>query len=449
MSVLTKFDHYLSDEGPAALVIREWLMPVEGNDGVLFPATFAAGDNFPGGYNIDNFDGSISAKFTYEPQSGEKLESDIKRNPSSRNVCLVDSVGSQANRIEPLFAQEKYRHLIPQIVVKAGEKEVHILEAGHRAGDALVRCSALQEELRQAFMAVLKGNAEPLAKVAPTSLVFGVWDSRDTQAKLPRVVASTIRAFDVRKLTRSAQFNPATEFVNDKLLAEPTDKATKDAYAERGFIHVPASASHGGVIAEGGIRRDATLGLAALRQLAVKEGSGFGWMTSDRTQALRRYILGLALVAFTRNPSTYLRQGCSLVRDSSKAYEFVEVYPTGERKSAKITPNDALEYASAVAVKFGVGESKTVEFDKERAKRDVSCEAEAGGPTIGPITQVAANKKSFKVKPSGKPNVTVKVNESTSYIKADKSSAFDEVVVKDATVVVELVEGVATKVTVQ
>ena len=36
-----------------------------------------------------------------------------------------------------------------------------------------------------------KGDPTPLAKIAPTSLVFGVWDSRDTQAKLPRLVAST------------------------------------------------------------------------------------------------------------------------------------------------------------------------------------------------------------------------------------------------------------------
>ena len=43
------FDAWLSDSGPAALVIREHLMPVEGRDGVLFPATYAAGDNFPGG----------------------------------------------------------------------------------------------------------------------------------------------------------------------------------------------------------------------------------------------------------------------------------------------------------------------------------------------------------------------------------------------------------------
>src|SRR5919202_1970973 len=191
MSDLTKFDPWLAEDGPAALVIREHLMPVEGRDGVLFPPTFAAAEDktkFPGGYNIDG------------PSDGP-------------NVCLIDSVGSQANRIEPTFAKEKYAGLVPQVVVKAGEKTVNLLEAGHRAGDAVVRCSALQKELQDAFKAVLRGDAEPLAKIAPTSLVFGVWDSRDTQAKLPRLVASTIRAFAVRKLPRSAHFVPAVDYI--------------------------------------------------------------------------------------------------------------------------------------------------------------------------------------------------------------------------------------------
>lgn len=362
MSVLNRFNGYLIDSAPdktpAALVIREWLMPVEGPDGVVFPATFAAGDGFPGGYNIDR-----------------TVENGHDKEGRPRNVCLIDSVGSQANRIEPLFAEENYRHLVPQIVVKAGDNEVSILDAGHRAGDAIVRCSSLKETIDAAFLAVLKGDCEPLAKLAPTSLVFGVWNSRGeqgTQAKLPRVVASTIRAFDVKELKRSAQFNPAIEYVNNKLLDEPTDKATKDAYAERGFIHVPASRTHGGVIADGGIRRDATLGLAALRLLSVGKDE-------EKTFALRRYILGLALVAFTHNPSGYLRQGCLLVLDPdpAKDREFVEVYPTGDRKPAKITHEDALQYATAAAEAFGVGESMTVEFDKERAKKDVKGDGNA------------------------------------------------------------------------
>jgi CRISPR-associated protein Csb1 len=346
MSELTKFDHYLSSDGPAALVIREPLMPVEGADGVIFPATYAPAEDkskFPGGYNIDPRD-------------------------ADTNVCLIDSVGSQANRIEPLFKEEKYRHLVPQIVVTAGEKEVSLLDAGHRAGDALVRCSSLQQELQAAFTSVLKGDAEPMAKIAPTSLVFGVWDSRDTQAKLPRIVASTIRAFNVRKLTRSAQFNPATEYIKDQLLPEP-DKTTKDAYSERGFIHVPATASHGGVIADGGVRRDATLGLAALRLL-------FAGPDDKRTLALRRYILGLALTAFTQNPSNYLRQGCLLVSDPDNPRKIEEVYPSGERKPAGVTHDAALKYATEAAKAFGVGESKTVPFDKARALKDVKGEGD-------------------------------------------------------------------------
>jgi CRISPR-associated protein Csb1 len=351
--ILKKFDAWLNYDGPAALVIREHLMPVEGPDGVLFPATFAASEDktFKGGYNVDDFgDGT--------------------------NCCLVDSVGSQANRIEPLFAREKYAGLVPQVTIKAGEKVINLLEAGHRAGDAIVRCTRLQKELQDAFKAAQQGNAERLAKTAPTSLVFGVWDSRDTQAKLPRLIASTIRAFDVRKLTRSAQFNPATEFVGNDLLDEPCEKQTKDAYAQRGFIHVPASSSHGGIIATGGIRRDGTLSLAALRQLNAGTDK-------SRTESLRRYILGLSIVAFTYRPSSYLRQGCNLVLDPDKKTEFVEVRNDGRRVAADITHAAALTYAEAAAKAFGVGENREVEFDKELAKKDVQGDPGENGKTKG------------------------------------------------------------------
>lgn len=355
---LEKFDGWLNDAGPAALVIREHLMPVEGHDGVVFPATFAAEqgtgpDRFPGGYNIDGL------------VDGE-------------NVCLIDTVGSQANRIEPIFAKGAYSGLVPQVVVKAGERRVNLLvEAGHRAGDAIVRCSALQQQLKDAFKAVQKGDGGPLAKIAPTSLVFGVWDSRDTQAKLPRLIASTIRAFDVRRLTRSAQYVPAVEYVNHGLLDEPADKKTKDTYAERGFVHVPASASHGGVIATGGIRRDATLHLAALRLLTAGDAE-------PKTLVLRRYILGLALTAFTYSPAGYLRQGCNLVRDPNPktAHEFKEVYNDGRREDATLKHDEALAYARLAAkafgidpdrkIEFGKGPDREVQFDKELAKKDVS-----------------------------------------------------------------------------
>ena len=345
MSDLAKFDAWLTTDDFAALVIREHLESVEGPDGVIFPATYAAAEDkkiFPGGYNID-------------PPEGDK------------NVCLVDSVGSQANRIEPIFKADKYKHLVPQIVVKAGEKTITIFEAGHRAGDALVRCTALQADLQKAFKTAGRGNAMELAQIAPTSLVFGVWDSRDTQVKLPRLVASTIRAFDVVKLKRSAQYNPSTDYIGQKLLEETTDKNLKDAYAERGFVHVPATGSHGGVIAKGGVRRDSTLSLAALRLLAAENATD--------TLKLRRYILGLSLVAFTANASTYLRQGCNLV-PSEKGRELTLVHSDGKREASKMTHADAIAFATEAAKAFVVGAGSTVEFDTTLAKKDISGEGD-------------------------------------------------------------------------
>ena len=333
-----------SADAPAAIVLREYLTPVQGKDGVFFPPTFAAAENareFPGGYNID------------ELGDGE-------------NVCLIDSVGSQANRIEPMFADGAHAALVPQLVVEfgdKGEKRVSILEAGHRAGDAIVRCSELKETLQQAFQALKKGNAVPLAKLAPTSLVFGVWDSRDTQAKAPRLLAATILAFNVAKLTRSAQYNPAVEYVEEGLLADTEDK---DAYSERGFRHVPASSTHGGVIAKGDIRRELTLQLAALRLL---RGA-----TDNETKKLRAYLLGLALVAFTKPAVGFLRQGCNLVLDGERKPESKLVFPDGRREAWHLTHDAALAFATKAAATFGVGESKTVKFDAAIAKGETTRE---------------------------------------------------------------------------
>lgn len=341
-----KIDSWLEDaaDAPAAIVLREYLIPAEGKDGVFFPPTFAAAENskeFPGGYNIN------------ELGQGE-------------NVCLIDSVGSQANRIEPMFGTGDYAALVPQLVVEAGEKKVSILEAGHRAGDAIVRCTELKDALQKAFQALKKGDAVPLAKLAPTSLVFGVWDSRDTQAKAPRLLAATIRAFNVAKLTRSAQYNPAVEYVEEGLLEETEEKATLEARSKWGFRHVPASSTHGGVIAKGDIRREVSLQVAALRLL---RGT-----TEDETKKLRAYLLGLALVAFTKPAVGFLRQGCNLVLDHEKKPESSLVFPDGRREVSGLTHDAALVFAKKAAADFGIGENKTVKFDSKVANDEIAGE---------------------------------------------------------------------------
>ncbi len=341
---IKEFDKYLDSEGPAALVIREYLMPAEGQDGIFFPSTFA-----DIGYNID-----------YENP----------KEKSGRNIALIDSVGSQANRIEPMFAEEEYAGLIPQITIKAGEKKVNLLEAGHRAGDALVRCSALKGKLNNAFKEVIKGNALPLARIAPTSLVFGVWDSRDTQAKLPRLIASTIRAYDVRKLTRSATYFAPVDYAAENLFTEEEKQKaegdSKNPLSQRGFVNALSIGTHGGVIAESGIRRDAVLALSALKLLKAGNEE-----EKKETQKLQRYILGLALVAFTKLPIGYYRQGTILVLDPEKKKEFCEVALNGEKTPCTISHKAALAFAKEAAKNFVVGESREVNFDENLAKNDI------------------------------------------------------------------------------
>jgi CRISPR-associated protein Csb1 len=350
------FDHYLNSSEYAALVIRESLVPAEGADAVVFPPTFA-----DLGYVIDKFS-------------------------DGHNVCLFDTVGSQGNRREPIFKSQPYNELVPQVLVRIGQKEVNILDAGHRAADAIVRCSELKDELHTAFRSSLAGDFTLLARIAPTSLVFGAWDSRDTYAKIPRIVSSAIRAFDVKEIRRSAQyFTPMAQNdglpidytdIDDDSLQKPDDLTDKEGgikpkhpWAKRGFVAVPAGVTHGGVIAEGGIFRDATLALAALRLIRAEN--------EEATLKLRRYILGLSLIAFTAPVENFLRQGCLLVGDPSAPAKIFAVKHNGDRDEAKISHDDGLKYAKLVAKDFQVGENRTVRFLRDEAITDLSDDSKA------------------------------------------------------------------------
>lgn len=329
-------------DGPVALHLKQKLVPVEGGDNaVVFPPTYA-----DIGYVIDTLaDGS--------------------------QIATIDSVGSQANRIEPVFQEAEYDDLVPQIDIQYGDdRSVSILQAGHRLGDALIRCAAksngfdLREEGETAFRELLDHNdATSIAKLAPTSLIFGVWDSRGTQAKLPRIVQSVIRAWDVFEIHRSAQYSPPLDYAELEVFSED-EKAkaqdnSKSPLAQRGFVPVPAGKALGGVVVRGSIERDVTINLVALRRLDGQD-----------TGALRAYVFGLSLVAATAPLDLFLRQGCLLVPDPDTPARWNVVLRNGERQDIHLTEDVAREYSRARAKAFGVGQSHTVAFDKGRAKED-------------------------------------------------------------------------------
>jgi len=330
-------------DGPVALHLKQKLIPVEGEGGVIFPPTYA-----DIGYNID------------ELSDGTK-------------VATIDSVGSQANRMEPIFKRADLAHLVPQIDIEYGnEKVISILEAGHRLGDAIIRSTELQEPARKAFKLFLDANdASEIAKLAPTSLVFGVWDSRDTQAKLPRIVQSVVRAWDVDVLHRAAQYVPPVDYSELDVFSEKEKEEQEgkpgSQLAKRGYVHVPAiwrddarkERVLGGVVARGAIEQSVTVNLIAARRLGGENGA-----------ALRHYILGLSLVAAIEPMDAFLRQGCLLVPDPASPAQWVVVNRKGERATVEMSESVVRDYATAAEKAFGKGKNWRVKFDKARAKED-------------------------------------------------------------------------------
>ncbi len=317
----------LDPVGPVALCLRQTLLPVEvpvqGEGGVIAPPTYA-----DIGYNVDTLgDGT--------------------------RVALVDSVGSQANRLEPIFKADPSvgpeDWLVPQVdVVLRTEACGHcaecqraassarktpgrcenprkvscsLLDLAHRAADAVVRATELRPTVEAAFAAMGRGDAGPLCDLAPTSLLFGVWDSRGASAvKRPRLVRSIIRAWDVDVLHAAAQFNSVWKMLDgaqQTSLDEAAAKARvrlsevglKDAPGvfRKGRTTVAATSDRrvlGGVRAHGPITREVTINLVALRGLRGSEPVA--------TRRIRLYLFALALVAATADVDLFLREGCHL-----------------------------------------------------------------------------------------------------------------------------------------
>lgn len=347
---IEKFDNIIQDDTIAAIVMRQYLTTVEGETPtVIFPPTYA-----DIGYNIETLD-----------QSGE-----------IKNVCTIDSVGSQANRMEPLFKKLPYSNLVPQIEIEIrkppakgqakGEiiDTVNLLDAGHRIADAVVRFSSGADEIQGAFQNLKNGNAIPMAKLSPTSLVFGCWDSRDTQEKVKRIIRSTIRGYNVHELNNCAQYLAPVKHYEDagleKKELEKTIKGKKKG-SIMGFYDNPSGKNPGGVCLDSGsqVIRDAALSLSALRGLQM--------VKDDSTVTLRRYIFGLSLVAISAPQEPLLRMGCELTADPEKPSKWELVRCDGTRELFSFSHDEVLAYAQAAASAFEISGSKTFVFDSKKA----------------------------------------------------------------------------------
>jgi CRISPR-associated protein Csb1 len=240
-----------------------------------------------------------------------------------------------------------------------------LLDLAHRAADAVVQSSPeLQEIIKPAFKSLKEGDAGPLCTIAPTSLVFGVWDSRgDTGEKRPRLIRSIIRAWDVEPLHAAAQFNSIWKLLDEEQREElkKEAKAKKKDLSEKGLQDAPATFRKtkvrqyiegspnpearvlGGVLARGNIERDVTVNLVALRGLRGKDDL--------ETNAIRRYLLGLSVMAATAEIELFLREGC-LLRYAENGDQWFTVPRRGQPHQISLDPASVQTYVRDAAEHF-------------------------------------------------------------------------------------------------
>lgn len=400
-TTLTQYDDLLQDDADvAAIVIRERLRPVQGARGVFFPPTFAATGRGKSDYQIDRFGPRAD-----DPEGAQK-------DGVIANRCTVDSVPSQANRLEARLL--KYSGTsIPKVTIsgsRVGQGSIDLLEVGHRVGDAVVRYSKNGdkdgfEPFAVALQAYVKGDAASLAKLAPTSLVFGHWDSRDsatkksTKSKARRLIRSEIVAFNVQKVTKRSQYwssiDPEVSKELEQILKEAKEAAqedpnTKNPASQLGMTDVPAPESPGGVIAFGSIERTTIIALSGIRALATFKAATDAGVTEidvDKTLAMRRYLFALALASAAAPGVWDLREGCILVRESKTengktvadptAFTAVTVKHSGTEDMFAAPANGAAKSYLDAAAKAFFGEAAfpapvTLAFDPSGAKAAVS-----------------------------------------------------------------------------
>ena len=328
----------IADTTLVALTLRQPLAPVEGSDVPISPPTYPPSRKT----NAHRFDTPYTVN---ETRAGVRL-------------CELDSVQSQANRAEGAFTGV-LADVVPHHVVRAGRFERDLTRLPHRIADAAIRATALAPRIREAFEAFEAGDPVPLARIAPTSLVYGAWDSRDTRVRIPRAIAATIRAVDVSVLTGSSQYSGA--FAQATL---GVDDAEWKKAAAAGFAPTPCVDRPGGILVHGAIVQSASVVLEGLR----------GYRTADASDVLPAYLLGLALGGLVTSGRRYrLRSGCALV--PSGPPEWRAVTETGERSAVAIDADTVVAELRAAARAWSETAQVALEgppivhdFDPDRAR---------------------------------------------------------------------------------
>ena len=344
----------------AAIRCRTRLQPAAGPGTKVFPPTHKDGV-----YAMEK------RRLPIDGRVGETREADC---------VLLDSVQSQANRIEDALQDALDRKLIsiPVIVVEFGDEipevqRVTSLQAPHRAADAILRDSLLDEvpfrksDIGRAITDSSLANATALFRYCPHSLILGVWDSTGPKgglgAKFARALVSEIVGVDavIGKKT-SSRIDPLQSRASAKVVKEKDGswKLAKDEKA-KGAVS-PSEINHGNIppsVSDGSASiayadHTAVLSLPQLRRLRFPIEGALDPTVDD---AARTVLAALALVGLTLaiERGADLRSRCLLFPET--ALEFELLATPGKPDAFALTSEHAiklLDSAVKAAAKLGL-----------------------------------------------------------------------------------------------
>ncbi len=279
------------------------------------------------------------------------------------NTVLIDSVQSQANRMEQALLEAYRAGLLkfPLLQVGFDPKDfpdigvITTLDAPHRIADAIFRDSLLKGEkfresnIGKAFTASNSRNATGLFQYCPHALIFGVWDSTGSDGgmgnKFQRAVVSEIVGIRAEKgVHTSSRIDPLGIVKAAEVYRTPDDnwtldpeqaKKNKENEPEKArpskFLHSNIPPTIDGDERSGPLRGGVTLdyalqttvlSLPALRRLHFPVDNED---TVDRNNAARALLAALALAGvFYMNAQGYdLRSRCLLVPNGIAPIELI------------------------------------------------------------------------------------------------------------------------------
>ena len=278
---------------------------------------------------------------SYAAPAGDKDDSPrhITWGSNGTTSALLDSVQSQNNRIEPLFA--KYPELVPASTVQYPNGTLlSLLQEPHRAAAPLIRNYFIAE-----LEALKSGNAEPLAKRNPTAFIFGL-DARTMWVKLQRIITATITATGIARRPSGSSLSSNLDDETRQQLAEKTGMKP----SEIGVDQVCTYTERSGTVDTS----SATITRRVEFPLSLLDGY---------PQPLQHYLKGLALVALLYPVPLNLRSGTSLVRRSRTLEAFSDFGLSAKAINLDGAFDEALAYARASATVFGIGQPEILVVD--------------------------------------------------------------------------------------